>query len=71
MKYKDFNGLDSVFEVGPIYFWSCAHQTLLVSTSHPSFTLLYYIILYIYYTYIIHIHKKGLFRSSVAESVKN
>ena len=38
MKYMDFNGLDSAFDVDPIYFWSMSHQTLLVSMSHPSFT---------------------------------
>ena len=37
MKYVDLNSLDSTFEVDPIYFWSCAHQILLVSTSHPNF----------------------------------
>ena len=38
MKYMDFNGLDSTFDVDPIYFGSYAHQTFLVSMSHPSFT---------------------------------
>src|SRR5664279_1463792 len=45
MKYMDFNGLDSAFDVNPIYFWSYAHQTFLVSMSHPSFTHIY---IYIY-----------------------
>ena len=43
MKYMDFNGLDSAFDVDPIYFWSMSHQTFLVSMSHPSFTLYIYI----------------------------
>ena len=40
MKYMDFNGLDSAFDVDLIYFGSYAHQTFLVSMSHPSFTLI-------------------------------
>ena len=39
----DFNNLDLTFDVDPIYFWSYAHQTFLVSMSHPSFTLYIYI----------------------------
>ena len=41
MKYIDFNGLDSAFDVDPIYFGSYAHQTFLVSMSRPSFTLFF------------------------------
>ena len=37
MKYMNFNGLNLLFEANPIYFWNCAHQTLLVRTSHSSF----------------------------------
>ena len=33
----DLNNLNLTFEVDSIYLWSCAHQTLLVSTSHPNF----------------------------------
>ena len=40
MKYMDFNGLNLSFKADLIYFWSCAHQTLLVSMSHPSFAQL-------------------------------
>ena len=60
MKYMDFNGLDLSFKADSIYFWSCAHQTLLVSTSYPSSAHVVPIVILFSF-----IHRAGLIRTNL------